>query len=162
MRFRLFLNDIGVEIDKEIGDESIRQLENDSTICETEKQQIIKARIGQGDFRTRVIEKYKRCIISKIDDSRILIASHIKPWISSNNNERISRENGLLLSPTYDRLFDNGFISFQNDGTVLLSSYFSDDNFNRVGLSKGDAFNIMLTNTMMPFLEFHRDTIFLH
>jgi hypothetical protein len=159
--FRLYLNDIGSELDKEIANERIEQIENDTTISETEKENIIKARVGQGYYRKLIVEKYKQCIISGIDDERILIASHIKPWNSSNNSERINQDNGLLLSPTYDKLFDNGFISFRNSGAIMLSNHFSDDNFRRVHLTNEDKFDIKITSQMKIFLEFHRDTIFM-
>ena len=159
--FRLYLNDIGNDLDREIAEESVEQIENDTTIKETEKQQIIKARIGQGEYRTLIINKFKQCIITGIDDERVLIASHIKPWISSNNKERVNQENGLLLTPTFDKLFDRGFISFRDTGVIMLSNHFSDDNFKRIGLSIGDKFDIRLTTTMKPFLDFHRDTIFM-
>ncbi|MCL2513897.1 MAG: HNH endonuclease, partial [Oscillospiraceae bacterium] len=158
--FRLYLNDVGNEFDREIADESIEQIENDTTIKETEKQQIIKARIGQGEYRTSIIEKFKKCVITGVDDERVLIASHIKPWISSNNQERISQENGLLLSPTFDKLFDRGFISFRDSGVIMLSNHFSDGNFRLLGLSVGDKFNIHYSEKMKLFLDFHRDTIF--
>jgi predicted restriction endonuclease len=159
--FRLYLNDIGHELDREIADESIEQIENDNTISDTEKDRIIKARVGQGYYRKLIVEKYKQCIISGIDDERVLIASHIKPWNSSNNSERINQDNGLLLSPTYDKLFDNGFISFSDTGVILLSNHFSDDNFERVKLVAGRQYDLKITPSMKTFLEFHRDTIFM-
>jgi predicted restriction endonuclease len=159
--FRLYLNDIGNELDQQIACERIAQIENDETISPTEKESIIKSRIGQGRYRDLIIEKYKRCVITGIDDERVLIASHIKPWISSSNSERVNRENGLLLSPTYDKLFDKGFISFRDTGTIMLSNHFSDSNFRRAGLSSGKKYDLQITEEMKTFLAFHRDTIFI-
>ena len=50
-----------------------------------------------------------------------LIASHVQPWRDSNNEERLDGENGLLLTPTVDHLFDKGFISFENTGQLIVS-----------------------------------------
>ena len=157
--FRLYLDDIGYDFEQQIEIESIEKIERDDTITETEKQSIIKARIGQGKFRELIISKYKSCIITGIDDERILVAGHIKPWMSSNNHERLSMENGLLLSPTYDKLFDRGFLSFRNSGQILLSNHFSEKNFNRANLSNGKKYNIKITNEMKRHLEYHRDMI---
>lgn len=158
--FRLYVNEVGEELDQEIAIEEMAQIELDETINVTEKESIIKARKGQGRYRELIIEKYGSCIITGINDERILIASHIKPWVSSNNNERINRENGLLLSPTYDRLFDRGFISFRDTGLIMLSNHFSDDNFKRVGLKEGVKYNLQINAEMKSFMEFHRDVIF--
>lgn len=159
--FRLYLNDIGEDLDQEIADESMAQIAVDETISSTEKETIIMARTGQGRYRDLIIEKYGRCIITGINDERVLIASHIKPWVSSNNSERINRENGLLLTPTFDKLFDRGFISFRDTGLIMLSNHFSDDNFMRTGLKGGEKFNLQITTEMKSFMEFHRDVVFM-
>jgi predicted restriction endonuclease len=159
--FRLFLNDVGDELDREIIDESVAAIKDDESISDTEKECIIKARKGQGKYRELIIEKYGKCIITGINDERILIAGHIKPWVSSNNKERLCRDNGLLLSPTFDKLFDRGFISFRNTGSIMLSDHFSDDNFKRIGLTGGEKFDLQVNSEMKVFLEFHRDVIYM-
>jgi len=159
--FRLYLNDIGDDIDQEIASESMAQIETDETISSTEKETIVMARKGQGKYRDLIIEKYGCCIITGINDERVLIASHIKPWVSSNNSERINKENGLLLTPTFDKLFDRGFISFRDTGLIMLSNHFSDENFKRVGLKGGEKFNLQITDEMKFFMDFHRDIVFM-
>lgn len=159
--FRPYLNDFGNELDQQLIAEEEEQISKDIRLGRTEKEQIIKARIGQGAYRDKIIAKYSRCVISNIDDTRILIASHIKPWISSNNDERVSRHNGLLLAPTYDKLFDKGFISFRDSGQIILSNHFSDDNFKKIGLCTGDKFKIGYSAEMKSFLEYHRDVVFM-
>ena len=144
--FRLYLNDIGEDLDQEITNAQVGQIEADDTIDHTEKESIIKARRGQGQYRRLIIEKYGRCLISGVNDERCLIASHIKPWVSSSNSERIHRENGLLLSPTFDKLFDKGFISFKNTGKIILSDYFSDDNFRRAGLTGDETVDLQISS----------------
>jgi predicted restriction endonuclease len=56
-----------------------------------------------------------------------LIASHIKPWRSANNQERIDGSNGLLLAPHVDLLFDRGLISFTDEGSLLVSPAANED-----------------------------------
>ena len=90
------------------------------SISVTKREFIVKARIGQGKFREQLLAKYGSCIISGIDLSKVLVASHIKPWAVSTNEERVSVNNGLLLSATYDRLFDSGLITFSMNANFLF------------------------------------------
>jgi putative restriction endonuclease len=87
----------------------------------TEKDQIVKARIGQGQFRSNVQDIEPRCRVTKVSRREFLIASHIKPWRSSNNQERLDGNNGLLLAPHIDKLFDKGWISFEQSGHLLCA-----------------------------------------
>ncbi len=76
-----------------------------ASISTTQKQQLIMARVGQGDFRINVQKIESKCRITGLTDKRLLIASHIKPWKVSSNEERLDGHNGLLLSPYIDKLF---------------------------------------------------------
>ena len=108
-QYRYFINSISDDADDNACVESIS---NERQIPETERIAIVQSRIGQGVFRKALLEKYDgRCIISGIDLPKLLVASHIKPWAVSSNDERLSVDNGLLLSATYDRLFDCGLIT---------------------------------------------------
>lgn len=92
---------------------------------ETEKEQLGKARVGQGKFRSDLIKFWGgACAVSGADRERLLRASHIKPWSGSNNIERLDPDNGLLLAPSYDAAFDATFISFADDGSMILASDF--------------------------------------
>ena len=159
--FRPFLSELGNIFENEIVIQQEENIRKNPNLTITDKEQIVKARVGQGIFRDNIIDKYAKCIITGIDDKRVLVASHIKPWSASSNSERLSRENGLLLSPTYDKLFDKGFISFKKDGAILLSNHFSDYNFSKVHLSSGTKYSINTSSEMNQYLEYHRDTIFL-
>jgi hypothetical protein len=86
-----------------------------------EQEQIVMARRGQGVFRHNVRLVENKCRLTGIEDSRHLIASHIKPWRDSHDDEKISGNNGLFLSPHVDHLFDAGMISFQDCGELLIS-----------------------------------------
>jgi hypothetical protein len=80
--------------------------------------------------------------------------------LPSDNRERLSQENGILLSPTFDKLFDSGFISFRDTGALMFSNHFSDDNFKRVNFPT-DKVDLMISSEMKTFLEFHRDVVFI-
>ena len=93
----------------------------DSSLPSREKEQLIKARIGQGIFRKNVNKIEPRCRVTKVTNLKFLIASHIKPWARSNNQEKLDGNNGFLLSPHIDKLFDNGWISFSDNGDILIA-----------------------------------------
>ena len=90
-------------------------------IGSTTNSQLVQARRGQGIFKANVRLHETRCRVTGVSDERLLIASHIKPWCKSNDLEKLDGNNGLLLSPHVDRLFDRGIISFSDDGHVLVS-----------------------------------------
>lgn len=125
----------------------------------TEKTQIIKARKGQGIFKKNVKSFEVKCRVTSTDDDRFLIASHIKPWRYSTNEERLDGENGLLLAPHIDKLFDNGWISFSEDGELLISS----PSIERilVGWKIPSNLNVgSFTPQQKTYLKYHREFIF--
>jgi predicted restriction endonuclease len=133
----------------------VEQIKNDQTLTVLEKESIVLSRIGQGQFREDLIKLWNGCSISHFDDTRFLIASHIKPWKKSDNREKIDKYNGLLLLPTYDKLFDLGFISFEDNGRILISKYLN--NFNRLGIDSNIVIDIK--NENKKYLKHHRDEI---
>ena len=104
----------------------------------TEKERLQAARIGQGDFRNALVIAWDgTCPLAGVDHLSLLRASHIKPWRSSTNAERLDAFNGLLLAAHVDALFDRGLISFEDDGTLLISSTISQNNLDRLGIVRG-------------------------
>jgi len=85
----------------------------------TERDALTKARLGQGLFRRRVSELEPACRVTGLARQEFLVASHIKPWRSCDNSERLSGANGLLLSPHVDKLFDRHWISFDTGGELI-------------------------------------------
>ncbi len=140
----------------------ISAINNDSTLTQTQKEVITTARIGQGLFRTNLISKYQHCLITGIKDSRLLIASHIKPWRDSDNRERISSENGLLLSMLYDKLFDIGLISFDNQMKLLISGELNSEDKVKIELDTNRVFIKNPSSELLSNMEYHRDVIFKH
>jgi putative restriction endonuclease len=119
-----------------------RAVAKDTSIPETERQAIVRARIGQGLFKERVSAIEKRCRITGVEHSVHLIASHCKPWRDATNEERLNGENGLLLTPSIDRLFDRGFISFEDNGRLMVSPVADRVSLRKMGVETDTAVNV--------------------
>ena len=157
-QYRYFINAVTEDADDSAYLESLK---NDDQIPETERKAIIQSRVGQGTFRKSLFEKYHgRCLITGINHPNLLIASHIKPWAVSSNKERLSVDNGLLLSATYDRLFDSGLITFDRKGKIFLSSLIGEGNVKRLNLSKDMRFDLCVRGNMGEYLDYHNDVVF--
>lgn len=138
------------------------EVQNAPDISDTERKAIITARRGQGQFRRNVAKIEKRCRVTRVDRLVHLVASHSKPWRDcSSNEERLDGHNGLLLTPTIDHLFDRGFISFENDGKLLVSPVVHRKSVERMGILDGTTNVGGFSNEQAKYLEFHREQIFL-
>lgn len=138
------------------------KIESDTGIPDTEREALIVARRGQGLFKQRVMEIENRCRITGVTNPVHLRASHCKPWRDSNNEERLNGENGLLLTPTIDHLFDRGFISFEDSGVLIVSPVAHIPSLNRMGLATDRVVNVgTFTGGQREFLEYHRDSVLL-
>ncbi|MGL6024207.1 MAG: HNH endonuclease [Cetobacterium sp.] len=100
-----------------------------------EKEALVKQRLTQGVFRENLLKKECKCKICDIKDKVFLIASHIKPWTESDNKEKIDVNNGFLFCPNHDKLFDKGYISFENSGKIKISKIFTEDDLKKFNLS---------------------------
>jgi len=126
-----------------------------------EKEKLIKARIGQGEYRNKLLEECPYCPFTMVNDERLLIASHIKPWVKSNDKEKIDPKNGFMFTPTYDKLFDRGFITFENDKTLKVSPWLSPMNQKRLGIYNGMLIEkLSLDDKREKYLKYHRENIF--
>lgn len=132
----------------------------------TTSQSLVKTRVNQSVFRQRVLVNYEnKCAISGININELLIASHIIPW-SINEKERLNPENGICLSPLFDKAFDKGFIGINNNYQVILSSMlkkgkgstFYDNYFSSIESKKISS--PLKYWPRRDFLEYHLDTIF--
>ena len=131
-------------------------------IEETEKSALILARRGQGVFKQRVQKVERACRITGVNRIEHLRASHCKPWRDSDDFERLDGENGLLLTPSVDHLFDRGFISFETDGRLLISPVAHRRSLERMGIPVGRAVNVgSFSRGQRRYLEFHQERVFL-
>ena len=125
------------------------------------KQTLVSSRIGQGVYRNKLLEQCPFCPFTMVNDERLLIASHIKPWAKSNDSEKIDPENGFMFTPTYDKLFDRGFISFSDDRTLIVSPWLSPMNQKRLNIYNGKKIPLLpLTPKRIEYLVFHQNNIF--
>ena len=142
-----------------IEDNIENNVQYDPKLNNTVKQQLINARIGQGNFRKELISMWGKCCASGCIYIDILRASHIKPWRDSTNEERLDKFNGLLLSPNFDALFDKGLISFKDDGKILISKALSNDVRNTLGILKDTK--VALQPSHEKYMKWHREKIFI-
>lgn len=127
-------------------------------LSKTDKEALIKIRIGQGIFKKKLLNDSKECKICKLTKQDLLIASHIKPWKDSNNIERLDKNNGFLLCPTHDALFDKGYITFDDEGQIILSSQMKKDEYKILNIE--DTVKININNENKKYLKWHRENIF--
>ena len=138
-------------------------VKTDPSLPKTERDAIVRARKGQGIFREKLLEECPFCPITLVNDERLLIASHIKPWAAPGitNAERIDPKNGIPFTPTYDKLFDRGFISFTDEKKMMVSPWLSPMNQKRLNIYDGKAVpHLPLDAKRRVYLKYHRDNIF--
>ena len=136
------------------------EITTDVAIRETERSALVLARRGQGQFRDNVRAVERACRITKVDRMEHLIASHVRPWRDSNNNERLDGENGLLLTPTVDHLFDKGFISFEDSGQLIVSPVADPISLKRMGINYEHRVNVgAFSEGQRQYLDYHRENV---
>lgn len=127
---------------------------------ETTRESLIEARIGQGQFRAKLIEYWGGCAVTGCDFIPVLIASHARPWRDSSNSDRLNPFNGLLLTPNLDKAFDQGFITFENNGRVLISPRLNEST--RLALGITDQLKLRSIDAKhYPYFQWHRSHVFL-
>lgn len=135
-----------------------REIVSSPDIAETTKAQLVQARVGQGKFRSRVRAIEESCRVTGVSADSLLIASHIKPWKKSSNEERLDGNNGLFLSPHVDKLFDSHLISFSAKGRLLVSPLLDPDVLARWSIDEGAAYG-RFNQSQEYFMEFHRNQL---
>lgn len=138
----------------------LERLNTDSELPPTEKEQIGKARVGQGQFRRAVSKVESSCRVTGLSELQHLRASHIKPWRDSNNKERLDGNNGLMLAVHIDHLFDKGFITFSAEGELIISRHLSPEGKDSFNLLTAQSTGQPFSSAQRAYLEFHREQIF--
>lgn len=144
-------------VDVKISD---NQLSQDLAVIKgTSRNQLIEARLGQGKYRKELFSVWKgQCCISGCEQAVLLRASHIKPWRSCTDKERLDPMNGLLLVPNLDVVFDQGYISFDADGEIIISNELDADSIKILNIPKN--FRLSLNKVQSGFMAYHRTEIF--
>lgn len=139
-----------------------KNIRESGDLRETEKEAIVLARRGQGLFKKNVCAIEHACRVTKVDRLEHLRASHCKPWRDCDNAERLDGENGLLLTPTIDHLFDRGFISFEDTGRLLISPTAHIESMRKMQVPVDEEFHAgSFSEGQKRFLDYHRENIFL-
>lgn len=136
----------------------LEKIENDN-LTKTEKEQLVKSRIGHSNFKEGLIKRECKCKLCGVTDNRFLIASHIKPWSQCDNKERLDLDNGFLFCPNHDALFDKGFITFDDNGEIIISEQI--DELTKVFLNIRDGIRINVSDGQRKYLEWHRNHVFI-
>ena len=125
----------------------------------TSRQATVATRVGQDKFREKVIKYWKTCAVTGCNVTSILKSSHVKPWAVSDALERLDAFNGFLLIPNLDALFDAGFISFTDEGAILIAPVLSAETYESLGVPP--EMRLRKVNTAhLPYLRYHREHVY--
>jgi hypothetical protein len=139
-----------------------QKVADDRSIPDTQRLALIRARKGQGLFKERVSRIEKHCRLTGVDNPVHLVASHCKPWRDASNEERLDGENGLLLTPSIDHLFDRGFIGFEDNGRLIVSPIAHRPSLERMGIELTRPVQVgTFSSGQKTFLDFHRNAVLL-
>lgn len=144
---------------KNINKKYIEELEK-TKYKETEKQALVKIRLGHSKLRDEVIKNKYKCEICGLSYNKLLVASHIKPWSKSDDSEKLDFENILLLCSMHDALFDKGLISFDDNGKILISRELGEEEKALVNINEDSCIDIN-SQKQKDYLKYHRKNIFI-
>lgn len=137
-----------------------QRLARDYGLDDTQIRQMMLSRRGQGRFRNETLRFWGgRCAVSGLPEICFLVASHIKPWKDANPNERLDGFNGLPLTPNLDRAFDRGYVSFAEDGSIMISPVMSVESMQALGIRPDMALRIC-DERIGAYMAYHREHIF--
>jgi hypothetical protein len=136
----------------------VQEVKTRNDLTPTQKEALIQARRGQGQFRQALLEYWGGCAVVGCAVQSVLRASHVKPWSKSSDTERLDPANGLLLIANLDALFNEGLLSFDDDGRMLISDQLAQRDRILLGLTGGLRKN--LTAQQQAYLKFHRNNEF--
>jgi len=133
----------------------------------TEAERVVKARRGQNLLSDILYAQYGRCFVTGLSVRALLVASHIKPWSDCKGKsaeERLDEDNVLLLSVAYDKLFDRGYISFEDNGDLMVDEdAISRNELMLLGVDVDVHVHLgvgYLTIGRKKYLEYHRKHVF--
>lgn len=122
----------------------------------SEKQVLVNFRIQQSKFRRELINYWEGCSITNCKNVYLLIASHIKPYSLSTNKEKYDINNGLLLTPVYNTLFDKFLISFNESGEILISKSIEEQDLRTLNITGKEKIKpLKLTDKISKYLKYH-------
>lgn len=156
---------IETELQAEI-EEAVKTFESQPLVpAVTTIERVTRVRVGQQKFKREVLaECDSTCAFTLVTDESLLIAGHIKPWAKSDDFQKLDPKNGLVFTPTYDRLFNNGLISFRDDRALMISPLVSKDTSTKLHIFPNMEIDIPLignsNKSRREYMDFHREFIF--
>lgn len=151
-----FINSIDDNVEEKL--QSVCHEIDQTAFLGSDREAIVKARVNQGIFRDVLVKRYgEKCCLCGVTGKSFLVASHIKPWSDSSPEERTDVNNGLLLCPNHDKLFDGGWVSFDAEGIIMISEKLENDN--RIFLNVNNQMHIELTEGNKKYLKYHREKV---
>jgi putative restriction endonuclease len=145
---------------RRLGEDKVEAFLLRAPLDETEKRALVAARRGQGRFRQGVSYVEPECRFTRVRNPVLLVASHIQPWHRcSTNDQRLDPFNGLMLTPTYDRLFDRGLVSFSTDAHLMLSPHLPNEDIQKIRMDPTLLTDPFRTE-QLKYLAYHREHIF--
>ncbi len=113
----------------------------------------------QNFFKKKLFKLWlAECAITKVKNKNLLIGAHIKPWSKSNDKEKIDEYNGLLLAPNPDKLFELGFISFEDNGKIIISKKLNNEDLAKLNIDKDLVINFKEEH--LKYMKYHREIKF--
>ncbi len=141
---------------EEIAERRIEKIYKDRP---TEREALVKSRVGQGFYRLQLSQIEKKCRVTGIKELKFLVASHIKPWRVSTDKEKLDGNNGFFFAAHIDHLFDRGWISFQDNGKIKISSQLPPSILKSFKISPILTIGA-LKASQKRYLKYHRTNIF--
>ena len=134
------------------------------------------SRLGQPKFKEGVLNQCPQCVFTKIIDDRLLDAAHIKPYAKFDDDKILADildddsqgthfaqnpNNGLSLTPTFHRLFDRGFFTFDAEGRLICSTHLSTRTWSQLDVNPQARPSLLHDMTSREeFMRYHREEVF--
>lgn len=151
------------QLSRSLPDELLQEFERKTRALPraTEAERLVVQRVGQDVFREGLLDFWEgRCAITGLAVPELLRASHIKPWADcENDHERLDVWNGLLLAPQLDAVFDRGFLTVADDGSVVLADTLSPEARRLLGIDQPLCVRA-LADGHRKYLLWHREQVF--
>ena len=123
----------------------------------TEVTVTTKSRIRQAVLREFVLNNYNhQCALCDINQTDLLVCSHIKPWAADVNN-RLNPSNAICFCVLHDKLFDRGYFSLSDSYDIVFGQK-ADENIIKL-LSNAEFKEPRRNHPGLEFIIYHRDEI---
>ena len=107
-----------------------------------------------------MLNRYPYCVVTNVTDPNLLVACHIKDYAKCNTLEKFDKFNGLTMTPTIHSLFDMGYLTFDENGKMVLSDFFRNVDRRNLNLY-GKTITVLLEEEMKPYLSWHNENVFI-